>query len=270
MPLTPAAQGGGCGPADAASVSYAGTPELILKSPSEPAQSRLLPVSLDTNFLAPPTFPKQVPEPAPWSFTRHSRHSSGADAGHVDNAQNPNSTPHAPQNQPTPVAAYSPFPEHHPQVGSESSSMVSVARFPAGFPDTRPEPSYPTQYDPFAFLNLPSSSGMQVDLVTATPFAGRASPGAYSRLEDDAPSQQATPPASPESQPEPQPITGKRRRLSEPKDPKAAKRLRSQRQGDEENLDALYKLLVPSAAGAVQKKDRLGISMSPLLLPSRC
>ena len=267
MPLTPAALGGGCGPAGAASVSYVGAPKLILKSPSEPAQSRLLPVSLDTNFLAPPTFPKQVPEPAPWSFTRRS---SGADAGHTDNAQNPISTPHAPQNESTPVMAHSPFPEHRPQVGSEPSSTISVARFPAWFTDTRPEPSYPTQDDPLAFLDLPSSSGMQIDLVTATPFAGRASPGDYSQLEDDAPSQQATPPASPESQPEPQPITGKRRRLSEPKDPKAAKRLRSQRQGDEENLEALYKLLVPSGAGAVQKKDRLGISMSSLLLPSRC
>jgi hypothetical protein len=51
-----------------------------------------------------------------------------------------------------------------------------------------------------------------------------------------------------------------------PKDPRAAKRLRSQRQGDDENLEALYKLLVPRNAGVVQKKDRLGMSTSPLFL----
>ena len=107
---------------------------------------------------------------------------------------------------------------------------------------------------------------MQVDLATATPFAGPASSGAHSRLADRAPAQQATPPTSPEEQSEEQRATGKRRRLSEPKDPRAAKRLRSQRQVDEENLDALYKLLVPSSAGVVQKKDRLGISTSLLLL----
>ncbi|KAF8495809.1 hypothetical protein F5888DRAFT_1635487, partial [Russula emetica] len=67
-------------------------------------------------------------------------------------------------------------------------------------------------------------------------------------------------PASPDSQPTEQHPTGKRRRLSVPKDPRAAaKRLRTQRQGDDENLEALYKLLVPRGAGVVQKKDRLSM-----------
>jgi hypothetical protein len=256
--------GGGCGPANAARGPYASVPELILKSPSEPAQSRLLPVPLDKSLLAPPTFPRQVPEPAPLSFTRRS---SGADSSHAENARNPIPTPHAPEDRSLPVAGYSPVPEHHPG----SSRAISSIRVPtAGFTDTIPEPSYHMQDDPLAFLNLLSSSDIHADFVTAMPFAGRASPGALSQLARNAPAQQATPPASPESQPEQQRLTGKRRRLSEPKDPKAAKRLRSQRQGDEENLDALYKLLVPNGAGAVQKKDRLGISMSPLLLPFLC
>jgi hypothetical protein len=103
---------------------------------------------------------------------------------------------------------------------------------------------------------------MQVDLVTATYLGEQASPGALSQVALHAPAQQATPPTSPESQPTHQRSTGKRRRVSMPKDPRAAKRLRSQRQGDDENLEALYKLLVPSSAGVVQKKDRLGISTS--------
>ncbi len=122
------------------------------------------------------------------------------------------------------------------------------------------------QDDLLAFLDPSSSSGMQADLVTSTYLDEQASSGALSQVALHAPAQQATPPTSPESH---QHSTGKRRRVSQPKDPRAAKRLRSQRQGDDENLEALYKLLVPSSAGVVQKKDRLGISTSllKLLLP---
>jgi hypothetical protein len=123
-----------------------------------------------------------------------------------------------------------------------------------------------TQDDSLAFLNLSSSSGMQVDVVAATLSAGPEYPGALSQAVGHTPTQQATPPASPESQSTEQHSTGKRRRLSVPKDPRAAKRLRSQRQGDDENLEALYNLLVPRSAGVVQKKDRLGMSTSPLFL----
>jgi hypothetical protein len=215
-------------------------------TPSESAQARLLPVSHDPSLLSPPSFPRQVPEPAPWRFTRRS---SGVDTSHAENSQNPILIPHALENQSSLVAGYSRFP-------------------PAGFTDVIPELSSHTQDDPLDFLNPPSSSGMQVDSVTATPFPGPASPqaGALSQVSGHAPTQQATPPTSPGSQPEQQRLTGKRRRLSEPKDPRAAKRLRSQRQGDDENLEALYKLLVPSSAGVVQKKDRLGMSTSPLPL----
>ena len=264
MPQTSTAIGGGCGLADVANGLYAGVPELLLKSPSEPAQSRLLPVPLDKSLLAPPTFPRQVPEPAPWSFTGPS---AAADFSNTENAQNPLPALHAPENQSTTVAAYPPVPEHHP---GSSPAISSTRVSTAGFTDTIPEPSYHMRDDPLAFLNLPSSSDMQVDFITANPFDGRASPGPFSQPARHSPAQQATPPASPESQPEHQRLAGKRRRLSEPKDPKAAKRLRSQRQGDEENLEALYKLLVPDGAGAIQKKDRLGISMSPLLLPFLC
>jgi hypothetical protein len=230
-----------------------------MKPPSEPAQPRMSPVSLNTSFLAPPSFPQQVPEPAPWIFTRRS---SGADASHAENMQN--LIPPALENESTPVAAsYSPFPGHPGPSPSTSSELFAAA----GFTDMIPEPSSHAQNDPSAFLNPSSLSGMQVNMATAsTPFAGLASSGTHSQLASRALSQQVTPPASPESQQEQERVTGKRRRLSEPKDPRAAKRLRSQRQVDEENLDALYKLLVPSSAGVVQKKDRLGLSTSLLLL----
>lgn len=215
--------------------------------PSESAQARLSPVPLNASLLSPPFFPRHVQESAPWSFTRRS---CGVDTSHAESARNPIClTPRALENQSPLVAAYSQFPS-------------------TGFTDMIPGSSLHAQYDPLAFLDQPTSSGMQVDVITATPVSRPASPqaGALSQVAGHAPAQQATPPTSPESRAEPQRLTGKRRRQSEPKDLRAAKRLRSQRQGDDENLEALYKLLVPSSAGVVQKKDRLGMSTSSLPL----
>ena len=254
MPSTQAILGGGYNHADAG--LYAGTPQLVLKSPSEPAQSTPLPVSLNASLLSPPFHPQHSPEPAPWSSGTRS---SGADANNVENAPTPMIlTPHFLENQ----SIHSPFLEH-----PGFSPATSSTRFPtADFTDMEPSLSSHTQDDSLAFLNLSSSSGMQVDLVTAALSAGPGYHGALSQAAGHAPSQQATPPASPDSQSTEQYPTGKRRRLSVPKDPRAAKRLRSQRQGDDENLEALYKLLVPRNAGVVQKKDRLGMSTSPLFL----
>jgi hypothetical protein len=254
MPSTQTILGGGCGRVDAG--LYAGMPQLILKSSSEPAQSTPLPVSLNASLLSPPSYPQRSPEPAPWSLRAHS---SGADANHVENAQIPIIlTTHFLENQ----SIHAPF-HGHPGF----SPVTSSTRFPtAEFTDMEPSLSSHTQDDSLAFLNLSSSSGMQVDLVSATLSAGPGYPGAFSEVAGHTPTQQATPPASPESQPTDQHPTGtgKRRHHSVPKDPRAAKRLRSQRQGDDENLEALYKLLVPRNAGVVQKKDRLGMSTSPL------
>jgi len=247
MPSTQAILGGGCGHADAS--LYAGMPQLILKSPSEPPQSTPLPVSLNASLLSPPPHPQQSPEPAPWSLRTHS---SGANANHVENAQIPMIlTPHFLENQ----SIHSPFPGH-----PGFSPVTSSARFPtADFTDTEPSLLSHTQDDSLGFLNLSSPSGMQVDFITAPLSAGPGYPGALSQAAVHTPTQQATPPASPDSQPTEQHPTGKRRRLSVPKDPRAAKRLRTQRQGDDENLEALYKLLVPRGAGVVQKKDRLSM-----------
>lgn len=254
MPSTQTILGSGCGHADAG--LYAGMPQLILKSPSEPAQLTPLPVSLNASLLSPPSHPQHSPEPAPWSLRTRS---SWADANHVENAQIPMIlTPHFLENQ----SIHSPFPGH-----PGFSPSTSSTRFPsADFTDMEPSLSSHTQDDSLAFLNMSSSSGMQVDVVAATLSAGPEYPGALFQAAGHTPAQQATPPASPESQSAEQHPTGKRRRLSVPKDPRAAKRLRSQRQGDDENLEALYNLLVPRSAGVVQKKDRLGMSTSPLFL----
>ena len=59
--------------------------------------------------------------------------------------------------------------------------------------------------------------------------------------------------------------TGQRKRMANPKDPKAAERLQIQRHSDDENIEHLYKLFVPSSEGEVPKKDRLGLSTSQSL-----
>jgi hypothetical protein len=255
MPSTQTILGGGCIHADAG--LYAGTPQLFLTSPaSEPAQSTPLPVSLNASLLSLPSHPQHSPEPAPWSLRTPS---GGADASHVENAQIPVIlTPHFLENQ----SIHSPFLEHPGFSPATSSTRFSSA----DFTDMELSLSSHTQDGSLDFLNLSSPSGMQVDLVPTTLSAGPGYPGVLSQAAGHTLTQQATPPASPESQSTEQHPTGKRRRLSVPKDPRAAKRLRSQRQGDDENLEALYKLLVPRSAGVVQKKDRLSMSTSPLFL----
>jgi len=253
MPSTQTVLGGGPGHA-ADSGLYAGMPRLTLQSPPEPAQSTLLPVSLNTSLLSPPSHPQHSPAPAPWSLRTCS---SGADANHVENTQFPMIlTPQFPKNQ----SIHAPF--HGYPVFSPGTSSTGLPT--TDFTDIEPSLSSQAQDHSVAFLNPSSSSGTQVDLVTATLSAGPGYPDAPSHATGHALTQQATPPASPDSQQtQQQHPTGKRRRYSIPKDPRAAKRLRSQRQGDDENLEALYKLLVPRDAGVVQKKDRLGISTSP-------
>jgi hypothetical protein len=53
---------------------------------------------------------------------------------------------------------------------------------------------------------------------------------------------------------------GKGRRAEPPKDPRATNRLSDQRKSDDENIEALCKLFVPSGAEVKWKKDRLGMS----------
>jgi hypothetical protein len=55
----------------------------------------------------------------------------------------------------------------------------------------------------------------------------------------------------------------KRSRTAEPKDPRAAKRLRNQRQCDDDNIEALMELFVPKCVERGMKKDRLSLGTAP-------
>ncbi|KAI9510343.1 hypothetical protein F5148DRAFT_1282040 [Russula earlei] len=57
----------------------------------------------------------------------------------------------------------------------------------------------------------------------------------------------------------------KRKRVDQPKDPKAANRLRKRRESDDRKLEEIFDIAVPSSVGKVPKKDRLDLSTSQSL-----
>jgi hypothetical protein len=59
--------------------------------------------------------------------------------------------------------------------------------------------------------------------------------------------------------------TNKRKRMNEPKDPTAARRLRRQREIDDENIKTLEDLFIPKNAEPVMKKQRLSRGTAPHL-----
>ncbi|KAH9986909.1 hypothetical protein BJV74DRAFT_885795 [Russula compacta] len=176
--------------------------------------------------------------------------------------------PYAPENQSTP-ATYTPF------FGQPSFSQASPrAQYPtAASTHNVPESSPHTQDDLLAFLDSDGSftpscaSDFQDDSISVTSFTQSASPGVPSELMDDALSQQGTSSVPPQSQlAQTQGRSGKRKRVAHPKDPRAAERLRSQRQTDDEAIMELWRLLVPKDTAMVSKKDRLRTS-APVLVP---
>ena len=104
------------------------------------------------------------------------------------------------------------------------------------------------------------SSAFQDDL-NATFLPRHASSGTPSQFTDHTLPHEGTSLAAPEALRKKR-RTGKRKRIDNPEDPKAAERLRKQRQSDDENIEYLYKLLVPSSEGEVPKKERLSLSTS--------
>lgn len=115
-----------------------------------------------------------------------------------------------------------------------------------------------------------ASFGSQEDLVDASP-----SPELPSALAQGASSQAVDPRLLPKSLSPavPQPAdmqrhTRKRKRAAEPKDPKAAKRLRGQRQSDDDCIKALCDMFVPKDLESVMKKNRLqlGTALRSFLL----
>jgi len=168
-------------------------------------------------------------------------------------------TLHAHENQPTPNA-YSPYP------------AIPTAQYPAAVPADMQGLSSYTHRDSVDSLysedslQAPSSSALPdpFDSNDPTPSPRHASPGTPSHFTSHTLPQQCTSFETPEA------LRKKRRavqrkRIANPKDPKAAQRLQNQRQSDDKDIEYLYKLFVPDSEGEVPKKDRLRLSTSQSL-----
>lgn len=161
------------------------------------------------------------------------------------------------QNQPTPSV----LPSH---------SAISTVKYPAAVPaDMVQGPLTYTHRDSVASrslypIQLPSSA-LQDNLDSNdTSLHRHASPDTPYHFTDHTLLQQGT------SLAVPGPLrkkwgVGQRKRVADPKDPKAAERLRYQRQSDEEHIEKLFKLFVPDSEREAPKRDRLRLSTSQCL-----
>jgi hypothetical protein len=241
--------------------SYAGVPTpAILELASETAQSTQL--SSNIRSFSPPVPQRQAPEHAPSSFTGHF---SGTDAPSAQNTQFNFQTQYALEDQPTAGACPS-----HPVWPATSSSPATLnAQNPTAEPTyIIPEQSSHAHRGSLASLvsedsfPFPSSSGLQDEFVSSSPFFhALASPGAPSQIVGHVPPQEGASLAAPKAPVKPR-RDGKRKRADNPKGPIAAKRLRDQREVDEENIEKIVKMVVPPSVGRVAKKDRLGLGTS--------
>jgi hypothetical protein len=179
----------------------------------------------------------------------------GAQHQHVDFL-----TQHATENQPAP-SAYPTYPEW-----SDSSPAISTVLYPATVPAdvVQYPPSLTHRRESVVSLHsedsfqFPSSSGLPDDLDSNAAFSPRyAPPGAPSHFAGHTFPRQGTSSAVPNAR-----RTGIRKRVAEPKDPRAAKRLQNQRESDELNMEEMYRLFVPEGVGKVPKKDRCATSTS--------
>ena len=165
---------------------------------------------------------------------------------------------HASENQPTPDG----YASYH----WSSSRTTSTAQYPAVVPVTTSLPNYESVHSLHSgeSFQLASSSGLQDNVDNDATFSPRhASPGppSHFRVTDHTLPQEGNSSAAPEAPPKKR-HTGQRKRVAKPKDPKAAKRLKNQRDSDELNMREMYRIFVPESVGDVQKKDRTATSMS--------
>ena len=243
--------------------SYACVPQstpAILELASEAAQS--IQLSSNIHSFSPRVPQRQSQEHAPSSFTRP----FGVDDTVLAlNTQVGHLAQHALENnwQYT-QREYAPFPR--------PSLAASSGQYRAAQPEYMiPGPSSRTQRDSLASLysedSFPpsSSSGLQGVFVSdATPFLGQASPDTPPQIAGNALPQQRTSSSAPGASQRKR-RTGTRKRNPNPKDPKAAQRLREQRKTDDEYINSLFESFVPSSEGTVEtvaKKDRLPLSTS--------
>ena len=164
------------------------------------------------------------------------------------------------ENQPTPDA-YTPY------TWSSPSPATLPAQYQAAVPaDMVPGPSSFTRRESVVSLHseesfqLSSSSSLQDGLDgDATLSPRHTSLGVLPHFAGHTLPEQNTSSAAPE-------VSRKRRRgvqrkrAPNPKDPKAADRLRNQRKTDDELIDLLFERCVPNSVGPVAKKDRLPLS----------
>jgi hypothetical protein len=164
-------------------------------------------------------------------------------------------TQHPYENQPPIPKAHTPHHENSGPSLASSSAQYPAARSTHILSISGP-PSH-THRSSVAFLPFVdpptslSSSDLQDDFIDAPPSASPASDDGSSQVGDHNPSQQGTSSTTSEAKRKIR-RSGKRKRVDNPKDEKAAKRLRDQRQIDTENLEKLRKLL---RVGEVQKKE---------------
>ena len=243
--------------------SYAGVPQptpVVSRVASESVS--VIPLTMSSS-LAHQLPPDQISGHIHSNF---SRRSSEPNSLRVANTERAFLAPYVPENQPTP-AMYTPF-FGHPNFSQASPSV----QYPtAASTHMVPEWSSHTQDDLLAFWDSDGSftpscaaSDLQDDSISVTSFTESASADVQYEFVDNALPQHGT---SSSAAPQPQLSqtqlrSGKRKRDAPQKDPRAAKRLRSQRQSDEENFKELWQLVAPDGAENVPKKDRLATSAS--------
>jgi len=191
--------------------------------------------------------------------SRAERRFIGADPLGTQHAQVGFLTQHAHENQPTPNA-YPLYP------------AIPTDQYPAAVPADMQRPSSYTHRDSVVSLysedslQLPSSSALPDTLDSTNPTLSprHASPGTPSYFTGHKLPQQDTLLTTPEALRQKRRAV-QRKRIANPKDPKAAERLQNQRQSDDKDIEYLYKLFVPDSEGEVPKKDRLRLSTSQSL-----
>jgi len=215
----------------------------------------------NTGHFGPSALQYQVPGFAP---SGDKRRFSGVDPLGVQHLPVYILNQHAHENQPTP-SAYPLYP------WSGSPPAIPTAQNHGAVPaDMVPGPSSLTyrksvvSESPYSeeSFQLSPSSGLQGDLDSDATFSPRyASPNSPSHVAGHTSPQQGTSSTVPQALQQAR-RTGKRKRAEDPKDPKAAKRLQTQRQIDALNLKELRGLFVPESVGAVPKKDLTSTSTS--------
>lgn len=262
--MPPAVEHGGGGSVSAGLSTGPRQSPAISGQPSWVAQPVLLAVS-NPNYLDPSLVQHQVLGPAPSSGKKRPRSEvNRLDAQHTV-TQVGFLNQHILENGPT-------LDEYPPYSWANSPPADSTPQYHAAVPANMvPGASSLTHRGSLVSLlseescQLSSSSSLQDDLDSAAmPSPRHASLGVPSHYAGHILPQQDTSEAAPEPQQKKR-RTGQRKRTANPKYPEAAERLQTQRRSDDEHIEHLYKLFVPSSEGEVPKKDRLRLSTSHTL-----